>query len=104
MIAAKPPAETNVGIPSSIFAPWQQRVVIEKEELNEKIKSLAAFIATEPFSDLAPAEQDRLQRQLDVMIQYRSILTERIVAWNPPMDPPELTLGPSELQNDLGTV
>jgi len=102
MLAAKPPVD--VVPPGSTLAPWQQRILIEKEELNEKVKKLAAFLATEPFDALPPAEQDRLTRQLDVMIQYRSVLTERIMAWK--SDAPEVvdTLGPSELQTISGTV
>lgn len=86
MIAAKPPVDA---VPAgSTLQPFQQRILIEKDELNEKIKKLAAFNATEPFDALPSAEQDRLTRQLDVMMQYRSILTERIMAWK--SDSPEV--------------
>lgn len=80
MIGAKP---RNVAPLQSEpqLEPWQQRVLTEKAELNEKIGSLAKFLSTEQFGALPEAEQDRLTRQLESMTGYRSILTERINSW-----------------------
>ncbi len=69
---------------ASPYEPWQQRVIDEKTELCDKISKLAAFLAGEPFLALNEQEQIRLTRQLNVMKDYRTILTERIEAWNPP--------------------
>lgn len=60
--------------------PFQERVVHEKVELDEKIEKLASFIALAlpvvPFE-----EHERLKRQLSVMIEYSMILGERIIAF-----------------------
>lgn len=60
----------------------QQRVVDEKTELDEKLVKLSDFLATNPlFNDLDPAEQDRLKRQNDIMLEYSQVLEERIIAF-----------------------
>lgn len=57
----------------------QQRVVIEKLELDEKIEKLAAFRETLKFKATIPQEQKRLTDQLQVMREYSHILAERIL-------------------------
>jgi hypothetical protein len=82
MIGLKPQvAEVEATSGEAVLEPWQQRVVTEKAELNEKIGNLAAFLASETFGELDEAERARLTRQLELMTQYRSVLTERIAAW-----------------------
>lgn len=66
--------------------PHQQRVVIEKAELDDKIGKLAAFIATfdKPFSvfgGLPEPERMRLYAQHRAMVAYSTILAERIAAF-----------------------
>lgn len=63
---------------------FQQRVVQEKVELDDKIINLDKFLLTETFHGLPAAEQDRLERQFDVMKEYASILGERIAAFPAP--------------------
>lgn len=61
---------------------YQQRVVNEKKDLNEKLDSLKAFIETNPiFKSLPADERARLGKQFDVMAEYSSILSERIAAF-----------------------
>lgn len=64
----------------------QERVVQEKQELDDKIAKLSSF--TNPNNDIFNAlpedEQVRLGRQLAVMAEYSSILSERINAFPPP--------------------
>jgi len=61
---------------------YQERVVIEKKELDEKIKKLNDFINDNPiFSSLGYAEQVRLRYQIQYMSQYSEILKERIEAF-----------------------
>ena len=62
--------------------PHQQRVVTEKAELDAKAKALSEFIGHSPiFDTLAPAEQERLKVQNDIMWQYSEILGARIAAF-----------------------
>ena len=60
------------------MAPFQIRVVEEKQELDEKIARLDAFVDGSLFSQASPDEQGRLHRQLGVMQMYSRILGERI--------------------------
>lgn len=63
---------------------YQQRVVEEKEALDEKIKKLDVFVGTERFCALPLAEQIRMAAQLEVMREYSQILGERIAAFTHP--------------------
>jgi hypothetical protein len=63
------------------LAPHQERVVIEKAELDEKLEKLNAFGRGELFATLPPEEQERLQRQSKIMDQYSVVLGERIAAF-----------------------
>lgn len=58
--------------------PHQQRVVLEKEELDEKIGKLTPFLDSSIFQSLDSAEQGRLRVQLAVMNFYSQILGSRI--------------------------
>lgn len=60
------------------FAPHQQRVVQERDELLEKVTKLHAFFSTELFSTLPHDEQFRLNTQFQFMQGYLSVLEERI--------------------------
>jgi hypothetical protein len=60
----------------------QERVVAEKEVLDEKVDKLKAFILENPtFKSLPKDEQRRLNRQLDVMAEYSGLLGQRIEAF-----------------------
>ena len=61
--------------------PHQERVVIEKEELDSKLQKLRIFIGGETYRTLENAEQSRLNRQLEAMTLYSQILGERITAF-----------------------
>ncbi len=64
--------------------PHQQRVLIEKQELDEKLAKLKSFCFGDNklFSSLNPQERDRLERQYDAMLSYSTILGERIAAFS----------------------
>jgi hypothetical protein len=62
--------------------PFQQRVIDEKEELDSKRDRLRAFFGTDLYRELDPAEQSRLNRQLEAMTLYSNILAERIAAFS----------------------
>lgn len=59
----------------------QQRVVLERIELGERIDKLAAFRKSPFFTTLDGAEQGRLTRQEDIMRQLDAVLSERINAF-----------------------
>ena len=61
--------------------PHQQRVVDEKEELDDKRAKLAAFAHTEIFAGLPQDEKDRLEHQGFHMGAYSDILCARIAAF-----------------------
>lgn len=63
--------------------PYQQRVVDEKADLDERTRKLATFIADNPlFGGLPCAERDRLRRQYHLMAALSRVLGERIAEFN----------------------
>ncbi|MGO9124678.1 MAG: crAss001_48 related protein, partial [Terriglobales bacterium] len=66
--------------------PHQQRVFIERNDLEEKLGKLRSFFNSSTYAAMAETpsgreEQDRLQEQADIMDKYRAILVERIAAF-----------------------
>jgi len=57
---------------------YQQRVIDEKTQLDERLQKLDAFGRTEAFKALSPEEQGLLNRQHSLMEQYSMVLGERI--------------------------
>ena len=57
---------------------YQQRVVNEKNGLDEKLVKLNEFLPSETFKSLAPDERTRLIKQQSIMQEYSIILGERI--------------------------
>ncbi len=64
-----------------IFQPHQQRVVDEKNELDEKRKKLGEFKNGDVFPRLPWQEQERLNTQAHVMTLYSAVLGARIAAF-----------------------
>lgn len=63
------------------YAPHQQRVVDEKQELDVRLAALANFFLNPIFSKLLAAEQARMVRQAEAMRLYSEVLGERIDAF-----------------------
>lgn len=68
------------------YPAYQQRVLIEREDLEEKLGKLRSFFNSSTYAGMAITqagrdEQDRLLKQADIMDSYRAILGERITAW-----------------------
>lgn len=63
------------------LAPHQQRVVDEKQELDEKREKLGAFKNSGLFASLPWQEQERLNTQAHVMTMYSAVLGARIAAF-----------------------
>ncbi len=57
---------------------FQERVINELEELNEKLSKLSDFLQTEFYDSLPQVEQDMLLMQKNVMTVYANILASRI--------------------------
>jgi hypothetical protein len=57
---------------------YQERVVVEKAELDEKRRRLGFFIGSEVFRSLPSEERNRLEQQAIAMTTYSNILGERI--------------------------
>lgn len=60
------------------MSPWQERLVKEKQELDQKITKLQAFIAGPDFGDLDSANQYWLIEQVGAMENYSYSLQQRI--------------------------
>lgn len=60
------------------MSPHQERVVAEKQELDEKRTKLAAFIVGPIFSALDEIDRDLLTEQNDIMYEYSDVLRRRI--------------------------
>jgi hypothetical protein len=61
--------------------PYQQRVIDEKRELDDKREKLNTFFVSSHFRNLDQAEKDRLRMQHQVMGLYSQILQLRIAAF-----------------------
>lgn len=61
---------------------WQERLLIERDELDSKIAKLDHFLHTPDLVERAlPSERERLTNQLFVMRAYSQLLLERINCW-----------------------
>jgi hypothetical protein len=60
---------------------FQQRVVIERKELRDRLGKLEAFTQMDTFKSLPGDEQARMRRQMQHMSAYADVLDERIAAF-----------------------
>ena len=58
--------------------PWQDRVITERDELQDKIDRLMDFLMSPQFNKLDRQNQALLNRQCFFMCEYASILNQRI--------------------------
>lgn len=58
--------------------PYQQRVIDEKTELDERLSKLEAFRETDAWDQLPDEDQDLLINQTVIMHQYSEVLERRI--------------------------
>lgn len=69
-----------------VYSPFQQRVVDEAAEINQRIVKLRFFLdrgCNRTGLPQVPADEiDRLQRQLNIMVAYGEVLAERIAAFS----------------------
>lgn len=62
--------------------PHQERVVQEKQELDERLFKLRLFMEKAAFKELDIREKSLLTLQAQVMHNYSDILAERIALWS----------------------
>jgi hypothetical protein len=65
-------------VKESKLEPYQERVIAEKRDLDEKAERLNAFIASTDKPILPPGELSRLRVQSAIMDAYAEILSARI--------------------------
>lgn len=63
--------------------PWQERLVLEKQELDAKLAKLEAFLGTPNFEALHPTDRSLLRTQFQVMKTYSVILEHRVARFQP---------------------
>lgn len=64
------------------YQPFQQRVIDEKNALDEKREKLGEFKNTDAFARLPWQEQERLNTQGHLMTAYSAVLGERIAQFD----------------------
>ena len=57
---------------------FKERLIIENQELDEKILKLANFINSEAFKDIDHVQMSLLNIQVQAMVTYQKCLFERI--------------------------
>lgn len=62
---------------------YQKRVIFENGDLKDKIDKLSLFTRIKIFNSLPEDEQVRLKKQLSLMKEYSSVLSERINLFEP---------------------
>ena len=63
--------------------PWQQRLIDEKNELDERVTKLSIFVESPAFKEVDRDEQRRLRIQLELMLELQVVLLARIRAFQP---------------------
>lgn len=61
--------------------PHQERVVVEKVELDDRLSRLRTFLHSDAFCGVAENEKTRLYKQEHIMTLYSAILADRIAAF-----------------------
>ena len=61
---------------------YQQRVITEKRELDDRLDKLKAFFGEGKFTELYAADQERMREQGVIMTAYSTILGNRIKAFS----------------------
>lgn len=64
------------------LAPHQHRVVVEKQQLDERLAALEVFFENPVYDGLDCSERKRLQLQVSFMRAYSDVLGERIAAFS----------------------
>jgi hypothetical protein len=60
------------------YADWQQRVIAERDEVQERLSKLEPFLDSINFTNLDADNQDLLVEQAHIMDEYVNVLNRRI--------------------------
>ena len=60
------------------FESFKERLIAEKNQLDERSEKLANFIISDEFNDIDGLQQKLLINQSQIMVQYQHILSLRI--------------------------
>ena len=71
----------SANAPAAEMPEYQQRVVVENRELDERLQKLEAFTQSKKMDDLPLDEASRMDRQIRAMRDYSRVLGERIEAF-----------------------
>lgn len=61
---------------------WQQRVIDEKKELDDRLERLNAFLSSPKVNEIELLQKDLMSRQAGYMSAYSLTLRDRIEAFN----------------------
>ncbi len=64
------------------LADWQQRVIDEHAELQERVTKLGAFLHSDRIIGMMAEDVGLLVRQYEAMCRYREALSGRILRFN----------------------
>lgn len=59
-----------------------RRLIVESEELSEKIIRLEGFMVSDDFDNITPIQQQLMNEQYDIMRDYLTVLLRRIYNMN----------------------
>lgn len=59
-----------------------RRLIVESEELSEKIIKLEGLMVSDDFDNITPTQQQLMNEQYDIMRDYLTVLLRRIYNMN----------------------
>lgn len=71
----------HLGPEAPALLPYQQRVVDELHDLDERTAKLEAFLTTPAFKSVRPSEQDNLREQLGLHWALQRVLRRRVAGF-----------------------
>ncbi len=77
----------------NIMEPHIEKLKIEREDLDQKIEKLESFISNnQKFNELDYIDKELMSNQLEYMMHYSDVLSERISRENNKIVKPDLTI------------
>ena len=57
---------------------YVERMVVELNELSDRVEKLTKFFHTETFMGLPSKKRELMERQFKAMVEYKEVLAERL--------------------------